>query len=420
MTPGERISSMENQAFRREPEEMGHKIARLKDIFSERYGMAGSGLQVFAAPGRVNLIGEHIDYCGGFVFPAAITLDTTVIARPRPDRLIRLSATDLPDRVEISLDDLESGRHLRWGNYQLGVADELQKAGFPLCGADLLYHDTVPLGSGLSSSAAIELATAVALASMGLEAAGSDKRLDLVQLAVLSQMAEHHYVGVNCGIMDQFASAMGKKGHAILLDCATLAFEYAPLDLGEYRLVLGNTMKKRGLGESKYNERVRETSIGLSILQQAMPEKKHLCDFSAAELELCQNLITDPVILRRVTHVILENERVKKACSALLEHDLLKFADLLNEAQVSIRDLYEVTGFELDVMVEEARAAEGCIAARMTGAGFGGCTVNLVRSDCVDTFIQNVGENYQKRTGRTPEFYACEIGDGARAIKNDY
>jgi galactokinase len=407
---------MDLNSYRRDPENADSKIARLKEIYIERYGGSTADLRIFAAPGRVNLIGEHIDYCGGFVFPAAITLDTTVIARRRPDRLLHLSATDLPDRVVISLDELGQGKKLRWGNYQLGVADELQKAGYPLCGADILYHDTVPPRSGLSSSAAIELATAVALATMGQEAAGQPRDIDLVRMAVISQLAEHHYVGVNCGIMDQFTSAMGRKGHAILLDCATLAFEYAPLELGAYCLVLGNTMKKRGLGESKYNERVRETSAGLAILQRFMPDKAHLCDISGAELALYQDRIDDPVILRRVRHAIWENERVRQAYQALRDHDLMAFADLLNEAQRSIRDLYEVTGFELDTLVAEALAADGCIAARMTGAGFGGCTVNLVRSDCIDTFIQSTGDHYQVKTGLRPEFYVCEIGAGAREI----
>ena len=392
--------------LRREPEDQEQKIGRLKKEFVRRFGGTSDSLRIFAAPGRVNLIGEHIDYCGGHVFPAAITLDTTIIARKRRDGVLRLRATDLTDEASLPLGDLEPGKKLRWGNYQFGVADELQKAGFQLAGADMLYHDTVPLGAGLSSSA-------------NDAAAHPGGRLDpasLIHLARLSQKAEHNYIGVNCGIMDQFASAMGKKDHAILLDCATLDYQYAPLLLGEYALVIANTMKKRGLGESKYNERVAETSLGLSLLRQRLPGLKNLCDMTAAELEENRSVLADPVILKRVRHVVEENERVLRACSALAVNDLINFAKLLNEAQASIRDLYEVTGFELDVMVAEACRVKGCIAARMTGAGFGGCTVNLVRADAVSGFIEETGRRYMKKTGLRPEFYVCATGDGAREI----
>jgi galactokinase len=407
---------MNKPFWRRDPEDTRQKIVRLKEAFIARYHGKTTDLRVFAAPGRVNLIGEHIDYCGGFVFPAALTQDTMVIARRRADRLLCFGATDLPDRVQVSLDELEKGKQLRWGQYQLGVADELQKAGYPLCGADMLYHVSVPFGAGLSSSAAIELATAIALATLGQESAGSGQELDRTHLAVIAQLAEHRYVGVNCGIMDQFTSAMGKKGHALLLDCATLAYQYAPLDLGEYCLVLANTMKKHSLGETKYNVRVQETSAGFAILKRCFPDRNYLCDISGEELANCEDQIADPVILRRVKHVILENERVKLAYQALSSHNLAAFAVLLNQAQASIRDLYEVTGFELDTMVAEACAAQGCIAARMTGAGFGGCTVNLVHADWVSAFIRRTGENYRQKTGLQPEFYICEAGDGAREI----
>ena len=391
------------------------KYIDLKKRFIEIYGGSADDLRTFAAPGRVNLIGEHIDYCGGYVFPAAISLDTTIIARARTDRLINLAATDLPDRISMQLDQLEKGKALRWGNYQLGVANEMQLSGFQLTGVDLLYHDTVPLGAGLSSSAAIQLATAITLATLGNEHAGIGKPIDLVQLAIICQQAEHNYVGVQCGIMDQITSAIGKKDHAILLDCKTLAYEYVPLTLGIYCLVLANTKKKRSLGESKYNERVAETQAGLEIMQKFLPGRLSLCEINVWEFEQYKDQI-DPVIRKRVEHVVKENARVKTACQALKANDLPAFADLLNQAQVSIHELYEVTGFELDTMVSEARKADGCIAARMTGAGFGGCTVNLVHKDSIKTFIQKTGENYQAKTGIVPEFYVCEIGDGAREI----
>ena len=224
-----------------------YTIDELKAKFVEIYGGSTEDLRVFSGPGRVNLIGEHIDYCGGYVFPAALTLDSKAIVRKRDDNIIRLATTSLPDRVEMSLEDLEPGKSLSWGNYQLGVADELQKAGYKLIGADMLFHVTVPFGSGLSSSAAIELSTAVALATIGNEAHGITKPLDLVELAVIGQKTEHNYCNVNCGIMDQFASAMGKKDHAMLLDCGSLEHKYTPLKLDGYKIVLGNTKKKRAL-----------------------------------------------------------------------------------------------------------------------------------------------------------------------------
>jgi len=293
----------------------------------------------------------------------------------------------------------------------------LQNAGYKLLGVDMLFHDTVPLGSGLSSSAAIELATAVTLVTLGNEANGITKPIDMVEMAVLGQKAENEFCGVNCGIMDQFASSMGKKDHAILLDCATLKYQYLPLKLDGYKIVLGNTMKKRSLGESKYNERVSECAEGLRILKQYLPNKKNLCDITSGEFEQYKSKIEDEIIKKRVTHVIYENERVFKAVEALKRNDLAELGRLLVEANDSIRDLYEVTGIELDTMTAEAIKVEGVIGSRMTGAGFGGCTVNIVREDKVDLFIEQVGKNYKDQTGLTPEFYISEISDGAREIK---
>lgn len=389
----------------------------LKKKFCEIYGGSEEDLRVFSGPGRVNLIGEHIDYCGGFVFPAALSLDSTVIARVNRDNVLRLAATDLTDRVVVSLDDLESAKGLKWGNYQAGVAYMLKEAGYKLTGVDMLFHDTVPLGSGLSSSAAIELATAVTLVTLGNEAYGITKTIDMVEMAVLGQKTENQFCGVSCGIMDQFASAMGKKEHAILLDCATLQYEYLPLKLDGYKLVLGNTKKKRALGESKYNERVAECAEGLRILQQYMPNKKNLCAITPAEFEQYKSKIEDEIIRKRVTHIIYENDRVLKAAEALKKNDLKELGRLLNEANDSIRDLYEVTGKELDTMTAEAMKVEGVLGARMTGAGFGGCTVNIVPEDKVDLFIAQVGKSYQEKTGITSAFYISEINDGAREIK---
>lgn len=386
----------------------------LVETFIHYFGGNSEGIRVFKAPGRVNLIGEHTDYNGGFVFPAALTMCTTVLARPRNDRKINLIATDLKQMVNADLDHLDQFRDLKWGNYQLGVADELQKAGYPLCGCDLLFDDKVPLGSGLSSSAAIEIATAIALVSLGYAANGIDKDIDMVEMALISQRAEHNYIGVKCGIMDQFASAMGKKDMAIFLDCRDLKYELVPLKMNGYKLVIANTNKKRSLGEGKYNERRRECEEGVAMLQKALPGITCLREVSVQDFLKHGNLLSDEVIKKRVKHVVYENDRVLESVKALKNNDLKKFGELMNQSHDSLRDLYEVTGKELDTLVEEARKIKGVLGSRMTGAGFGGCTVSLVQNDSIDEFISKVGEEYEKKIGYSASFYISEIGDGGR------
>ncbi|HEY8422504.1 MAG TPA: galactokinase [Thermoclostridium sp.] len=386
----------------------------LVESFIDYFGGSSEGIRVFKAPGRVNLIGEHTDYNGGFVFPAALTMCTTVLARPRNDRKINLIATDLKQMVNADLDNLDQFKALKWGNYQLGVADELQKAGYPLCGCDLLYDDKVPLGSGLSSSAAIEIATALALVSLGYAANGINRDIDMVELAKISQKAEHNYVGVKCGIMDQFASAMGKKDMAIFLDCRDLVHELVPLKMNDYKLVIANTNKKRSLGEGKYNERRAECEEGLSILQKALPGITCLREVSVQDFLKYEGLLTNEVIKKRVKHVVYENDRVLESVKALKSNDLQRFGELMNQSHDSLRDLYEVTGKELDTLVDEARKIKGVLGSRMTGAGFGGCTVSLVHSDSIDEFIRLVGSEYEKKIGYSASFYVSEIGDGGR------
>lgn len=392
-------------------------INQLKQKFIEIFGDNGDSLRVFSSPGRVNLIGEHTDYNGGYVFPAALTLSSTVIARPRKDRQINLIATDLGIMVSASLDELEKYKDIRWGNYQLGVADELQKAGYKLVGCDMLFHDTVPLGSGLSSSAAIEVVTAITLVTLGNEANGINTEIDMIEMAKISQIAEHNYVGVNCGIMDQFASAMGKANHAIFLDCKDLSFEHVPLDLKGYKIVISNTKKKRSLGAVKYNERRSECEAGLEILKKAIPGISCLGEVSVEQYEKNKEMITDEVVRKRVEHVVYEDDRVLKSVEALKKGDLVSFGKYMIESHNSLRDLYEVTGFELDTLVDEALKIEGVIGSRMTGAGFGGCTVSIVKEDAVDRFIDSVGRAYNEKTGINAEFYVSEIGDGGREIK---
>lgn len=381
------------------------------------FGGSPDGIRIFRSPGRVNLIGEHTDYNGGFVFPAALTLATTVVARPRPDNKIRLIATDLEVMVEADLNNLSAYKGLKWGNYQLGVADELIKAGYKVKGCDLMFDDKVPLGSGLSSSAAIEIATAVALVSLGDEEYGKIKQIDMVEMALLAQKAEHNYVGVKCGIMDQFSSAMGKKDHAIFLDCKDLSYELVPVKLEAHSLVIANTNKKRSLGEGKYNERRAQCEEGLEILKKVIPEATCLRDVSCQDFEKYKYMLTDDVIRRRVEHVVYENQRVLESVKALKEGNLVLFGELLNQSHNSLRDLYEVTGIELDTLVEEARKQKGVLGSRMTGAGFGGCTVSLVENGRIDEFIKSVGKAYKEKIGYEASFYISEIGDGGRELE---
>lgn len=392
-------------------------IAELKKKFIEIYHGTEEGIRVFSSPGRVNLIGEHTDYNGGYVFPAALTLSSTIIARPRNDRMMNLIATDLGIQVEGSLDKLAEYKTLKWGNYQLGVADELQNAGYKLKGCDLLYHDTVPLGAGLSSSAAIEVATAITLVSLGNTAYGLKQPLDMVQMALISQKAENNFVGVNCGIMDQFASAMGRANHAIFLNCRDLSYKHVPLNLKGYKIVIINTNKKRGLADSKYNERRSQCEQAYDILNKFVPEASCLGEISIESFNKFKHEIKDVVIRNRAEHVIAEDDRVLKSIEALENDDIALFGKYMIASHDSLRDLYEVTGTELDTLVEEALKIEGVAGSRMTGAGFGGCTVSIVREDVVDRFIEEVGKGYTKRTGLTPSFYVSEVGDGGRELK---
>lgn len=387
-------------------------INELKKQFLEVFGGTDDGIRVFASPGRVNLIGEHTDYNGGFVFPAALTMATTIIARPREDSIVRMKATDLDGIVEGDLNTIDKYKDLKWGNYQFGIFDELSKAGYNICGADMLFHDTTPHGGGLSSSAAIEVSAAIAMASLG-----GATNIDNIEMAKISQLAEHNYIGVNCGIMDQFASAMGKKNHVIFLNCKTLDYKLVPIQLDGYKLVISNTNKKRSLADSKYNERRSECEKGLELLKAELPDKTCLGDISAEEFESAKHLISDEVIRNRVMHVISEDDRVLRSVDVLQKGDLKAFGELMTASHESLRDLYEVSCTELDTLVESALKLDSVLGSRMTGAGFGGCTVSLVKEDGVDEFIEKVGKEYLDKIGYAASFYITEIGDGGREIK---
>lgn len=390
-------------------------MEKLLSAFRDRYGGTGD-VRIFRAPGRVNLIGEHTDYNGGYVFPAAIGYFSTIAVRKTDTGKIRLGAVDIPDRVELDLAHLGDYKNLTWGNYQAGVAWVLQRAGYEIASCDVLYEDTVPFGAGLSSSAAIEVVFALMLATFSNEKKGIVSPVDMVSLAQLAQQAENEYCGVGCGIMDQFACAMGRQDQAIFLDCRDLSYRYVPLALSGYRIVIANTKKKRSLAESKYNQRCAECSSALADLQRVYPDISCLRDVSVAMFETAADRISDPVCRKRAEHVVTECDRVLRSVEALSRGDLCAFGRLMNESHDSLRDLYEVTGTHLDTMVSLSRKAPGCIGSRMTGAGFGGCTVSLVAEDCVDRFTEEVFSGYREATGLEPEFYVTAAFDGAKEI----
>lgn len=383
--------------------------------FEKRFGKGGQ-IRVFQSPGRVNLIGEHTDYNGGFVFPAALTMRTAIAYRKRDDNIIKMMATDLDDVVEADIDRLGDYKDLWWGNYQLGIAHVMKKKGYEICGCDMLFDDTTPHGGGLSSSAAIEVATALCFAKVSNEIKGINEPVDMVEMAKISQQAEHEYIGVMCGIMDQFASAMGRKNHAIMLNCKTLDYDLVPVNIDGYKLVISNTNKKRSLADSKYNERRSECEQATQILKEYLPEITCLADISTKQFEKYGDKIDSEVVRKRAEHVIYEIDRVIKSKEALEKNDICGFGKLMNESHDSLRDLYEVTGIELDTLVDEARKISGVLGSRMTGAGFGGCTVSIVKNESVDEFVKNVGEKYTKKIGYAPSFYITEIGDGGREI----
>lgn len=357
-----------------------------------------------SAAGRVNLIGEHVDYCGGKVLPCALSMKCTVYARPNGTGYINLAWADLIEKVSLDIRNLDNYRHLRHAKYQAGCAYLWQQAGHEVKGCDLFIDCKVPYGSGLSSSAAIEVATIGALALIAGE------KPNPVEIALTAQKAEREYAGVNCGIMDQYASSCGRAGQAMLLDCKTLECHYIPMQTDGYSLVIINTNKPHSLVESKYNERWRETNRALSLLKRKM-QIDCLADvkpFQLTEYKTC----LPAVIYSRAKHVVDECERVRLAAEAMKRGDMKKFGELLTESHRSLEQLYEVTGEELDCLAHAAWDHPACAGARMTGAGFGGCTVNLVRTDGVEDFKRKVCYRYKLKTGYDASCYDVKIGDG--------
>ncbi len=361
------------------------------------------------AAGRVNIIGEHIDYCGGKVFPAALSLKNTVYVRGNGTDKINLSWTTLPDKVSLDTENLLQYKSLKYGNYQAGSALMWQQSGKKLVGCDMVQDCTVPFGSGLSSSAAIEVSTITALAAVAGE------EIEPVNIALLAQKAEREFAGVNCGIMDQYASACGKKGNAMLLDCKTLECKYVPVKMGAYSLVIINCNKPHNLVESKYNERRAETDEGLKILKE-IAGITCLADLTVKQFDRCASLLHNK-IRYRVKHVVEECERVNLAQKAMRAGDMLTLGNLLNESHTSLRYLYEVTGKELDALATAAQSHPACAGSRMTGGGFGGCTISIVKTEAVEDFKKYVLEKYEKATGYKATCYDAEISDGITVQK---
>ncbi len=381
--------------------------AEAMQAFENVFGAKAEDL--FTAAGRINVIGEHVDYCGGKVFPAALNLRCNVYGRKTDTKTVRLAFRGIEEIVELDVDKLDSYKGLKIGNYQAGVAYYLQEKGVEIVGCDLYYDCTVPFGSGLSSSAAIEVATAVTFC----EYAGVT--YDKVELALISQKAENKYAGVNCGIMDQFASAMGKKDHAVLLDCSTLEYEYVPLQLGEYCLVVANCNKPHNLVESKYNVRRQEVETALKAIQ-TVKNVRCLAELTPKDFAEVKYLLSG-VVAKRAEHVVMECDRVKKAVEALKAGDLEELGRILNEGHYSLRDLYEVTGKELDTLSGLARMEADCLGSRMIGAGFGGCTISIVKKTAVESFIRHVGTAYAETIGYKASFYETSIEDGITVEK---
>ncbi len=384
-------------------------IKTLKEKFVEKYGEGDfSG---YFSPGRVNLIGEHTDYNGGFVFPCALSFGNYCLIRKVDRPSFRFSSLNMDLEVELSLDQLTTPlENKAWVNYPLGVLAQFVKRGLkPATGADFLFYGDVPNGAGLSSSAALEVVTAVAVNDQ------YQFGLDRITLVKMGQKAEHEFAGVMCGIMDQFASGMGEKDHAIFLNCDTLDYELVPVVLEGCKIVVSNTNSPHKLDSGKYNERVRECKAAVEALK---PYKaiNQLADLSLDEFKTLESKIENEVVRARARHVVSEIERTTDAVKALKAGDLELFGQLMNASHVSLRDDYEVTGPELDAMAEAAWKVDGVIGSRMTGGGFGGCTVSVVKDEAVEPFIDQVGKEYKAKTGLTPAFYVAEIGDGGKKI----
>ena len=385
--------------------------AKLVEKFQELFGAEGD-IRTYFAPGRVNLIGEHTDYNGGHVFPCALTLGTYGIARKREDNKLRFYSVNFERLgvIESSLEDLKPYKAAEWTNYPKGVMWAFEERGYKLPnGLDILLYGNIPNGSGLSSSASLEVLTGVILKDMF----GFD--VSMTDIALIGQFSENNFNGCNCGIMDQFASAMGKKDNAIFLDTNTLQYEYAPVVLENAKIVIINSKVKHSLVDSAYNDRRNECETALKELQEVVAVQT-LGDLTEEAFEKHKDAIKSEIRQKRARHAVYENQRTIRAVEALKENRIEEFGKLMNESHRSLRDDYEVSCKEIDILVDLAWETQGVIGSRITGGGFGGCTVSIVKNDAVDGFIKNIGEQYLAKVGHEAEFYVVDIGDGARVL----
>ena len=387
------------------------EVKEMKQAFAKAYSKEATA--VYFSPGRVNLIGEHTDYNGGSVFPCALSFGTYLLLAPNGTQTMRFKSLNMPEVVEVPVDKMtEPLPGKSWVNYPMGCFAWYVRQGHKFDqGLDILIWGNVPAGAGLSSSAALEVVAAFAANDyLGLNYNHTD-------FAKIGQLAEHEFAGVNCGIMDQFASSWGKKDHAIHLNCDTLEFEHVPVKLNGIKVVIANTHSPHHLDSGAYNDRVAQCQLALEQLRKVKPELKNLAELTEAEFEKIESAITDPIAHKRARHVVGEVQRTSDAVKALKAGDIEKFGKLMNASHVSLRDDYEVTGLQLDTMAEEAWKVPGVLGSRMTGGGFGGCTVSLVKDEAIELFKKQVGENYERITGIKPEFYVAEISDGARRLE---
>ena len=385
---------------------------KLFDMFAELFGDS-EGARFYFSPGRVNLIGEHTDYNGGHVFPCALTLGTYGAARKREDNKIHFYSMNLDsfDVVEASLDDLTNKKEYNWANYPLGVVWAFKEKGHTITsGFDMVIWGNIPNGSGLSSSASLEVLTGVILTDLF-----EIKDLSMTDLALIGQYSENNFNGCNCGIMDQFAVAMGKKDHAIFLDTSDLSYEYAPCVLDGAKIVITNSKVKHSLVDSAYNDRRNECAAALKALQSEL-DIQALGDLTPEEFEAHKLLIKDEIQLQRAKHAVYENQRTIDAVTALKAGDIESFGKLMNQSHISLRDDYDVSCEEIDILVDLAWKIPGVLGSRITGGGFGGCTVSIVKDESIDTFIETIGKTYLEKVGHEAEFYTVDIGDGASRL----
>ena len=384
-------------------------IDQLKHAYEAAYHKPAT--DIFFAPGRVNLIGEHTDYNGGFVFPCALSFGTYILLSKNDEQKINFRSLNMEAIYSLELTQLsEPLPNKAWANYPLGVFAQFIKRGVAITqGYDILFWGNVPAGAGLSSSAAMEVVTAYALNEL------LGTQYGLADLAKIGRAAEHEFAGVMCGIMDQFASAHGKADHAIYLNCDTLEYDLVPVKLEGIKVVVTNTHSPHKLDSGSFNDRVRQCQLAVEQINAVRPIQ-YLAELSQVEFEQIKDAITDEIAHRRARHVVGEVQRTKDAVEALKNGDIVKFGQLMNQSHVSLRDDYEVTGPQLDALAEAAWKIDGVLGSRMTGGGFGGCTVSLVQEQAIPTFIEKVGAEYTEKTGLTADFYIAEIGDGAHRI----